>query len=312
MYRYRVYGITLISEIPISHLPAAGEVDSDVVVVLRVLPTAAFRSLTGDIGRDSADWFRHAVLQDGSLYLRWEHWVEFLVSPDGRSVFCGNLSNMALSSFEAYLTTFAISAALIQQGEEPLHATVVEIGHHSVGLLGQSGAGKSTLAVNLIKRGGNLITDDMLRVTFNDAIALAHSGTQRLKLSKELAERFLQGSTYCGRFCPMGGKLILQISQPTDDRGASRLSALFQLRTPVDDSEASEILLSPLDGTELFTAIASSTMNSRLNSPNRLRRQFRFAERLARTIPVYKLTYLRKYEVLNDVVDRIIAETASL
>ena len=78
--------------------------------------------------------------------MRWGNWFEILVSSDGQRVLCHNLSSMPLELFEAYLTNFAISAALLQQGEETLHATVVETGGRAVGLLGPSGAGKSTLA----------------------------------------------------------------------------------------------------------------------------------------------------------------------
>jgi hypothetical protein len=310
VYRYDVYGITLLSEFRLTLSNGSEKGSEGVIVELRAAQPNTFRSLTGKPPPDPSDWFQQAVLQDGALYMRWKDWFELLVSPDGRSVLCGNLSNVALESFEAYLTNFAVSAALLQQGEEPLHATVVEVGDRAVGLVGPSGAGKSTLAAHLISRGGALVTDDMLRVTFDDNIAFAHPGPYRLKLFKEAAERYLQSAVCCGPFNPLNinslnEKLIFQPGDRTSASCARRLSALFRLDRAFDDSEPRSVLVRLLTGLDLFTTIASSTMNSRLHSQARLQRQFRFAERLARMVPVYRVTYRNHYDVLNNVADRI-------
>lgn len=306
--RYGVYGITLLSELRLD-LPTAGQTGSgDVVVELRVLDPNAFPSLIGEPARDPSDWFHHAVLSDRTLYMRWRDWVEFLVSPDGGLVLCANLRSAPLASFEAYLVNFAVSAALFQKGEEPLHATVVEIGSRAVGLVGPSGAGKSTLAAYLIGRGGRLVTDDMLRVTFEGDAAQAHLGPNRLKLFRESAERFMPSAVARGRFTPFGEKLLFKPPGPATPRVARRLSALFSLDWPSAGSDPKSVCVTRLTGLELFKTIASSTMNSRLDLSVRLQRQFNFAERLAKSVPVYRLSYSRNYDVLGEVADRIMEE----
>jgi hypothetical protein len=236
--------------------------------------------------------------------MRWDGWIEFLISQDGTTVLCQNLSSVAPISVEAYLTNFAVSAALLQRGEEPLHATVVEFGTDTVGFLGESGAGKSTLAAYLIKQGGTLVTDDMLRVTYDEERALAHPGPNQLKLFEEPAQQLLSKSIRRGRFNPLSGKLLFQ---PCDGLGASRprrLSALYQLEYPRADQQ-DRVSLTRLVGLDLFKTITSSTMNSRVDLPARLLRQFQFATRLARSVPVYRLTYKRNYDVLSKVADTI-------
>jgi hypothetical protein len=292
------------------HLPQAGATNCDSVVEIRMAHPETFRSLR-NLSHNSTDWFHYAILHDESLYMRWDDWGEFLVSPDGGSVLCSNLSNMTPSSFEAYVTTFAISSALLQRGEEPLHATVVNIGDSTVGLVGQSGAGKSTLAAKLISTGATLVTDDMLRVTFKHSVPFAHPGPFRLKLSKESAEQCMDSPVFCGRFCPVGGKLILQLGPPIPARSTRQLSALFQIEDYYFD-DSNIVSVKYLSGIELFAAISSATMNSRVNSRARLRRQFSFAERLAKSIPVYKLRYKKEYRVLDDVVTRVIETTTAL
>jgi hypothetical protein len=52
-------------------------------------------------------------------------------------------------------------------------------------------------------------------------------------------------------------------------------------------------------------AILSSTMNTRLHTSARLARQFGFAERLARLLPVYDAGYPRAYPALEQVAAKI-------
>ena len=309
--RYRVYGITLASELP-HNLPDEPGATSP-TVELRVAQPHAFRRRAGDVAPNSNDYIQHQILADGSLHIRWEDWLELLVSPDGKSVLCGNRSGLALEAFDAYLTNFAVSAALLQQGEEPLHATVVETGDRAVGLVGPSGTGKSTLAAHLINRGWELLTDDMLRVTFDGDSAFAHPGPCSLKLFKESAERYLQDAACCGHFNPthsqvgnpLNGKLIFPTRQGAALRTARRLSALFHLAYPSDDSKLDRVSVTPLAGQDLFKAMLSSTMNARHHSPARLQRQFRFTERMIKAIPVYRLDFPRRHDVMNDVADQL-------
>lgn len=313
VHRYRVYGITLISELCHSLPAEPSAANTGLTIHFRVAQPVLFQRLTERLRSKPDDSISHEILEDGSLYLRWEHSLELLVAPDGKSVLCGNLSNLRLEAFDAYLVNFAVGAALLHQGEEPLHATVVNIGEGTIGLLGPSGAGKSTLAAHLINHRWDLVTDDMLRLTFDGAIAMAHPGPYRLKLFQDSADRYLQANRCCGAFdpvChqegnPLNDKLVFQPSDQITFRDARRLSTLFYLDQSSCDSGSSKVLVRPLVGQQLFETILSSTMNSRYDSAARLQRQFRFAERIARTIPVYKLTYPRTYDVLNIVEDQI-------
>lgn len=302
-HRYSVYGITLVCDLPLSLPHGAGENGEDIVVTLEVAGSWAFRSVLQDLPLDPNDWLHYAVLENGELYVRWAQWFDFLVSTSGRRVLCRSLSNVALESFEAYLTNFAVSAALVQLGEEPLHSTVVDIGGRAIGLLGSSGAGKSTLASYLIDRGGKLLTDDLLRVTMEGGDAFAHPGPYRLKLFKQAADRYLRSAANPAR-SSLGEKLIYELGDPKMARSARRLSALFRLDAPTIGSDGG-VTLEQLTGLGLFKTICASTMNSRLHTPARLTRQFRFAERIARALPVYRLTYPRNFEVFSLVAEQI-------
>ena len=162
-----------------------------------------------------------------------------------------------------------------------------------MGLLGNSGAGKSTLAAFLISRGANLITDDMLRVTFADGRAFAYRGPQRLKLLDEPARRLLPAAIEGGHWNAMSGKIMVQPhnKQMTSQCLLHPLSALFWLGEPGRTSTADTVSSTRLTGLDLARVLTTSAMNIRYHAPDRLARQLLFAEHLAQVVPVYALRY---------------------
>jgi hypothetical protein len=300
LHGYRVYGMAVASDVELGSLEACNAAASQSAVTLGMKSADFFRGITEGLTFDPDDWFQQAVLADGALYMRCEGLLECVVSADGRRVAWGRLGDAEPVSFEAHLLNFAFSAALLQQGEEPLHATVVDLDGRTIGLLGESGAGKSTLAAFLIAQGGELVTDDMLRLTFTADTVLAHRGPNRLKLFDEPARRFLPAAVNQGHFNPLSGKLMFQLSGAPHGPGAPRpLSALFHL------GEATDVSMTQVRGAGLVKAILSSTMNTRLHTSARLARQFSFAERLARLLPVYDAGYPRAYPALEQVAAKI-------
>jgi hypothetical protein len=306
-HRYRIYGLVIDSELRFASIEEAGERAAGARPAVRIAlkESAFFRTKLGATPVMSDGWIDHAVLGDGSFYLKAGDVFEAIVSSDGREAHCVALSDTDLSSFEANLLNFVLSAALTLQGEEPMHSTVVDIGGNAVGLLGPSGAGKSTLAASLIERGGALVTDDMLRVTFVDGKAIAHAGPQRLKLFDEPARRFLPEAIARGHFNTASGKVMLE---PRSTQRVVRrewpLAALFWIG---DDSAPPDggVSAMRLAGTELAKVLLSSAMNLRYQAIDRLARQMAFAERLAASVPVHALRYPRTFAAMGRIVAEI-------
>ena len=306
-YRYGIYGLVIDSELRFASIEEAGEraATAPAAVRLALKDAAFFRAKCGSTPVASDGWIDHAVLEDGSFYLKAGDVFEAIVSSDGREADCVAIGDTDLSSFEANLLNFVLSAALTLQGEEPMHSTVVDIGGKAVGLLGPSSAGKSTLAASLIRRGSALITDDMLRVTFVDDVAIAHAGPHRLKLFDEPARRFLPEAIAKGHFNTASGKIMLQ-PRPLERPAARRdwpLAALFWIG---DESTKPDegVSATRLAGTELAKVLLSSAMNLRYQAIDRLVRQMAFAERLAARVPIHALRYPRTFAAM----DRVAAE----
>ena len=307
-HRHLIYGLALESDFPFVSIDEVPDEAAETAIRLILAPPEHFRQRTGGPAPDSDDWIQHAALDDGSVHVRIKGIFEAIVAADGRSVACMRPDEADQGSFEANLLNFVLSTALTQQGEEPLHATVLALESGVVALLGPSGAGKSTLAAFLIGQGARLITDDMLRLTYIEGRGYAHYGPNRLKLLDEPAQRLLPGSIAAGYFNSLSGKLMVQ---PEDAAGSRRtplpLATLFWLgdEPPADSSTVGEVRVTRLRGMELMRILTSSAMNIRDYSPPRLARQLRFAERVARTLPVHALVYPRNYELLGRVADEM-------
>jgi hypothetical protein len=293
---YDVYGLTLVSDFPLNLSSASG---SGPVIEFRSGEPSQTRHAEEKIISGANDWCFQALQPDQALYERWGSYFEILSRPGSPLVLYANLSDCPLQSFEAYLTNFAASAALIQTGEEPLHSTVVEIEGSAIGLLGNSGAGKSTLAAALIDRGATLITDDILRLIFADGEAWAQEGPYRIKLYSDPAERYLPNA-HAQRHWSFPDKRIYQ-PEKGRRRGPRRLKALIQLDWPsAPDIEGPT--MERLQGFDLFSTILSSAMSSKLHTPERLKRLFHFCERLGGVVPVYRLCYERDFNLMDKVI----------
>jgi hypothetical protein len=303
-YRYVIYGIVVQSEFRLTSVEEASDKDAEPVIAIALGSTDYFREKAPELSSHFDDWIKHVVLADGSVYIAVEEVFETIVSADGRRVVCARLGDIDDRSFEANVMNFVVSTALTLWGEEPLHATVVDIAGRAVGLLGPSGAGKSTLAACLIAQGADLITDDMLRVTFAGGAMLAHAGPYRLKLFDEPARLFLPQAAPHGYFNGLSGKVMVQPrSSGRSLRSPQPLSALFWLGEP--QPTTCEVSARRMSGTALAKALIASAMNVRYLAPARLARQLRFAERVAHMLPVYALRYPRRFEVMDLVIEEI-------
>jgi hypothetical protein len=303
-HRYSVYGVGIESGFCLSSLDV---MPADLVhepITFERVDERHFAGLRDALPSGSDDWLHHAVLSDGSVYIRDDDVFETVISAGGRRITCARLGDADDRSFEASLLNFALGAALTLQGEEPLHATVVDLAGRAVGLLGTSGAGKSTLAAFLIGQGADLVTDDMLRITFDGDQAVAHPGPYRLKLFSEAAHRLLPAAAEHGHLSATSGKVLVEPRRAhRADLAPRPLVGLFSLADAEEDAQGP--MARRLGGAALLRTLVSSAMDIRYDTSRRLARLLRFAERLGHALPVHELCYRRDYADLGWVADEI-------
>jgi hypothetical protein len=234
--------------------------------------------------------------------MRVEDCFDFLVSASGSEILYSAYEGSELRSCESYLINFAISAALLQRGEEPLHSTVIRFDKQAIGLIGDSGAGKSTLAAFLRTQGGDVVTDDILRVRFAADECFAEPGQHRLKLFEHTAQRFFAKEARVGCWSPVVGKFVFELGSAVSERSSCHLSAIYHLAGAGD---CEQVKLEQLAGSDAFLAVCSATMFNGIVLRDRVARHFQFVRKLTRRVPVYRLIYPRRFDVMNSVFEII-------
>lgn len=290
-FRYAVYGLMVESDFALASLSPCPE-GSAADLRLRRASSGHFAPLGAEA--PAPHWYRYRSLPQGGVHLGIPGILDAEVSADGRSAFCAPAPGGDARAFEANILNFVLTIALTLRGEEPLHATTVAVGRRAVGLLGDSGSGKSTLAAQLLSEGATLVTDDMLRVGYDGATAVAYRGPPRLKLFDEQARRLMPAAARDASFNPMSGKLLVEVGGRPGDDGVA-LAALIRLQEPPDGTQVS---VRRVEGSEAILTLLASTLHRDHRPAPRMAGQLRQIERLARTVPLFVLGYPRRHDML--------------
>jgi len=305
---YQLYGVHVQSSIPLA-CPigiAPGVTD---VAIHEAPPdyfTHAVRQHPKE--RTAEDWFHRIALSDGSDYLRWAGLFEFLVSPDGRNIAYRALKHASQETFQTYLVSQALSFALIKQGLEPLHATVVMVEEQAVALLGTCGRGKSSLGAAFLQAGSRLLTDDLLvtsHVPGRPNVILAHPGPPRIKLFPKIAARLFGAGRSGAQMNPHTRKMILPLAHHEHCTNAVPLRACYVLQPPITRRGPTQVTIGPLSPRQACLELIANTFNTIITEPARLARQFAWAAQLASAVPVKSLSYPRRLAHIPAVVAAI-------
>ena len=265
----------------------------------------ARRLLESHGSSSTTPWLQHRRLPDGWDYVRWPALFECLIAPDGRELRGAPLCRLSPETLQSYLLTQLVSFALLRQGVETLHATVVVVEDRAIALLGDCGTGKSTLAAAFLRAGARLLTDDLLVLRQEHDALFACPGVPRLKLMPAIAKRLLPAHAAGCAMHPLTGKRIIPLAPTQCADTPAPLRALYVLRP----SQRRRIVsIRPVSTRAAWHELSRATFNLVLRDPERLRRQFAWASKLATQLPVKSISYPRTFGALSSVVDAITAD----
>jgi hypothetical protein len=214
-------------------------------------------------------------LPDGSVNFRIERhpeagyriwgppYGEHVLSADGRRLW-GSRREASPAAWQRLLIAQALPFAAVLQGLEVLHASAVSIDGGAVAFAGPSGSGKTSLALELCRRGCELLSDDVLALDPAGAL-VAHPGTPVAAVDRAEAERLRAAGVG-------GGEALAGDERETVERVALRgepapLQAVFLLERRTD-GPAEPHFDPAVEAQELL----ASTFNLVLADPGRLAR----------------------------------------
>lgn len=173
--RYALFGLTIVSDIPLG-LPAAGDgAGVDVTVAEGRIPVPR-------AGRPG-----YSEVEGGTL-LTVDKVGRFLIR-GGAEILVEPAETASARNIRLFLLGSAFGALLHQRGLMPLHANAVILDGHAFAFCGHSGAGKSTMAAWFHDRGAPILADDVCVIGFGeDDTPLAYPGVPRLRLWRQALE----------------------------------------------------------------------------------------------------------------------------
>jgi hypothetical protein len=307
-FSYTAYGMFLSSQVRLGFIEETSS--SKPEIRIEYAERAAFRNLlsTLTVAPSNQTWLQRGWLEDGSAYLSWKDLSEYLISPSGDHILYCPDDRASPESVQVYLLGQALSFALVKKGIEPLHATVVVVGAEAIGFLGDNGYGKSTLAASFICAGHKLLTDDLLVLRQLGGALRAYPGPARLKLFPDAAGLLLGKG---GRGTSMNSfttKLVIPLGTTHSYSESVPLRALYSLPSPPDASSTSSIQIERLSRRKAFMEVLSHTFNSLVVDSPRLRTQFHSTANIVGQIPVKRLQYPRRLDVLSSVRETILSD----
>ncbi|HYH44363.1 MAG TPA: hypothetical protein VEG34_01665, partial [Thermoanaerobaculia bacterium] len=207
--RYRVYGLTLETDLPLPSLQpeedgAAGPTSPspgtgpDLRLLLAKAPPVAGEPPPALFTSPAPSPFDPALpaltfhRRPGWDLLRFPGAADFHLDPDSL-IHCHLQSPEALETAESWFLGLVLAFWFERAGRPCLHAAAVAVDGQAVALLAFSRSGKSTLAASLLQAGHALLTDDVLPLEAAPAGFRAHPSYPQMRLWPASAGRFVEG-----------------------------------------------------------------------------------------------------------------------
>ena len=289
-FRYRLFGLTIASELELAELAVAPpDAMADVTIALDDAGPV------GDLGQEP-------VPTDGGFVIQIAGVARYSVR-GGAVIRVAPDPSAAPANVRLFLLGSAMGMLLHQRGLLPLHANAVEIDGRAFAFLGHSGAGKSTLAAWFYDRGHAVISDDVCVVRQDAGRAPTVSpGLPRLRLWRDALERSgrdpaAHPHSYSGD--PDYDKFDVALCRATPDE--LPLAGVVLLRW---GATAGILRLNGLSGVEVLSA--NTYRGAYVGLLGKQREHLQSCVHIAAAVPLFAIERTRGFERLPLEVDTLV------
>lgn len=223
---------------------------------------------------------------------------------DGRHIVIDPLPGGDECSIRTFLLGSAFGALLCQQGFLVLHGNAIRIGDECLVCVGCAGAGKSTLAAGFMRRGFQVLADDVVPV---NAEAEALPGFPRIKLWQDVADKLDIDTSTLARIRPG----IEKFSFPIQTRlGRQRLPVRWIYVLGIDN-RLEDTSIESVAGMDRFIELRNHTYRSLyVQRMGRKREHLRMCEKLVERAYLARVWRPRDRFVVDRLVDRLLEDVA--
>ncbi len=323
-YPYRVYGLTLGCDTPVSALRQE-RIDLeryDIVVSLgperdwvreaRRLPSQLEHPRPGDVGRNNSPFALTSYGAGKFFELAYGNEALFFVDAAAERVWGTCLPPLTSEDVATYLLGPVMGFVLRRRSVMALHASAVSIGGLAVALCGESQAGKSTTAAALALRGIPVLCEDITPLIEEAGRFQVEPGYPRVCLWPDAVEKLFGARDALPRLTPSWDKFFL----PLDGRNAKFeerrrvVCAVYFLAPRVAEADAPRI--EKVGAREALLNLIQNTYMNWLLDRNQRGAEFDALSRLVKQVPMRRIVPHADPGRIGELCDLILTDAACL
>lgn len=244
-YYYACYGLQFASDLEMPELASIPSNDITADIEIRLAPLEP-TGPEGALRINSNLWIGKQVLRlhvSGVAHYEVRNGCEIRIDP---------LPDANPLSLRLFLQGSALGALLMQRGHLVLHGNAIRIGDACMICVGHSGAGKSTLAAAFLRRGYEILADDVVPIR---ADGHAIPGFPRIKLWQDAADQLDIRTAGLSPILPGMDKYNLPLQR--DEQALTPLPVRWIYL--MDWHDADTLRIEPVKGTDGFRLLNSNT-----------------------------------------------------
>jgi hypothetical protein len=313
--RYRVYGITMETDVQLAVRLPATDADPDLVFELNASAPGEIdleplsRVYTEGRRDDGRPHFEYWALDDRDV-VRITGVADFHCWPSHIVCHLRDADHRYL--VEVALFGMVLALWLERRGTPTLHGSGVVVDGKAVGFLAGRGTGKTSTAAACVASGMPMLSDDLLALEEQDGQILAHPGYPQFRMWPAQARHFVGTDRGHQRIHPGRDKMRIDVGNGFGTFQAEATS-LVRLYVPerADDAGA-EVRMTPLRPREGMLALLRHSFLPRESARFGLQAgRFPFLAQLVRRVPILRLVVPNGLDQLPRVVDAIRADVRS-
>jgi len=252
---YLAFGLKVISDISLPELQLISlKENSENIVIKKTDLTSVWES--------SCEGNQYFVLKKDHILFRLADKAIFMIK-NGTEIQYSPLNNITEDQLRLYLLGTCMGAILMQKKILPLHGSAIAIDGKAYAIVGDSGAGKSTLASALLKKGYQLISDDVIPVHLNEQnIPMITPAYPQQKLWKESLNHFGIESKQFSPIVERENKFAIPVSEQFATEPLP-LAGVFELVK----SDLDEVELNPIQNLQRLHTLYNHTYRNFFITP---------------------------------------------
>jgi len=228
---------------------------------------------------------------------------------NGNKIIVSPMEGIEESQLRLYILGSCMGAILMQRQVLPLHGSAIAMDGKAYAIVGHSGAGKSTLASAFLEKGFDLLTDDIIPLTFSKESGRPYviPSYPQQKLWQESLAHFGHDSSNFKPLVNRKTKFAVPVTSQFSDKPIP-LAGIFELVK----TKENHITLKPLHKLDVLQTIFNHTYRNNFIDGMKLREwHFYSALKVINHVNIYQLRRPGFRFTVGELIDCVLGEIGS-